>query len=125
MFAAIIGVFLIPNIALAKKSHQHSSDDGDISSSPSPSSSSPPSTTTIPGGDAQGSAQEKKSSTFGKDLEGADNAMEMGRAAAREDFMNGQQKTHEQPPSDLGMAGLLYSAEYGRTWNELEHAMQP
>jgi hypothetical protein len=37
MFAAIIDVFLIPNIALAKKSHQHSSDDGDISSSPSPS----------------------------------------------------------------------------------------
>jgi hypothetical protein len=31
MVAAIIGVFLIPNGALAKKSHHHSSDDGDTS----------------------------------------------------------------------------------------------
>jgi hypothetical protein len=36
MFAAIIGVFFIPNVALAKKSHHQSSDDGDISSSSSP-----------------------------------------------------------------------------------------
>jgi hypothetical protein len=35
MFAAIIGVFLIPTIALAKKHHHSSEDDGSISPSPS------------------------------------------------------------------------------------------
>jgi hypothetical protein len=51
IFAAIIGVFLIPTVALAKKSHHQSSDDGDISSS-----SSPPSTTTGPINDGGSSA---------------------------------------------------------------------
>ena len=36
MFAAIIGVFLIPNVALAKKSHHHSSEDDGSISSPHP-----------------------------------------------------------------------------------------
>jgi len=44
IFAAIIGVFLIPNAALAKK-HHHSSDDDTSTSSSSPSTFSSPSAT--------------------------------------------------------------------------------
>jgi hypothetical protein len=71
MFAAIVSVFLIPNVVLAKKSHHDSSDDGDISSS-----SSPQSTTTAPGtindggfnaGSRAGNAQGRADAISGSD----------------------------------------------------------